>query len=196
MGDEGMTISTGGENAEVKPVTGIVEASGAEKIAYGSEMAVSDIPVNLPDKVVVIDRKIGKEIGFVEKADVLRLVTEDARYEGYEDEATGQFMLTYDAEREKAIESEAADIFEWFRVIKANLDTAIGADDQKTIRLGVSYIKGKHNHVCFLKLSNFRIVREYLHPDIVECLVHCEEESKSQTQNLIDFFKGNEKGNQ
>lgn len=187
--NENETITTGGVNGEVKPVTGKVDVDG-------SEMMVSDIPVNLPDKVVVIDQKIGKEIGFVLKEDVLRLVTKDARYEGFDDEATGQFMLTYNSDWDKAIEFEVDDVISWLRLIEAQLETALGADDPKKLRLGVSYVKGKHTHVCYLHLSLFKNCSKYLNSSIVAALQGGMMEKgefeigEGPTQRLIAYFRG------
>ena len=46
----------------------------------GSEMTLHERSVDLPERVLVVDAKLGKEIGFVDRTEVMRILETDSRY--------------------------------------------------------------------------------------------------------------------
>jgi hypothetical protein len=161
-------------------------------------MTVFDRKVNLPEKVVVVDAKNGKEIGFIEREKVMKLLEKDGRYEGFEDGVTGKFMLAYnsDGDKIKTIHLETEDVFKFLETVWRNLETALGADDPKTRMLGVSYeVKGKA-YVMSISLTQFVGAMKFLHPDVVDAIrgdipsdTPSPGEMTSPTDRLIDVFK-------
>ena len=133
-------------------------------------MTVVDNPVNLPDKVQVVCAKHGTFIGWRNREDVQDIM-EDLRFEGFEDSATGEYMLKYDPAGNDPITRETVDPFEFLKTIQDNLDTAIGADDPATMKLGVSYIdKSKRNYVLEIHLNRMKAAMDMMHPGIADAL--------------------------
>lgn len=156
----------------------------------GSEMKVFERPVDLPEKVVVVDSKNGKEIGFVERERVMELLEKDGRYEGFEDGCTGKFMLSYnsDGDKVKAIRLETEDVFKFLDTIWRNLETAMGADDPKTRMLGVSYeVRGKA-YVMSISINQFVGATRFLHNDVVDAMKNTQE-GTTVTDRFIEAFK-------
>ena len=163
----------------------------------GSEMKLFESPVDLPKKVVVVDGKLGKEIGFVEREKVTELLANDPRYEGFEDGVTGKFMLSYssDGARTKVVSLETEEVVKFLETVEANLDTAIAADDPSALRLGVSYERKGRAYVLSIDLDAFKQARPYLSTSIVKALDDSgEPEGDSEvhvepTERLIRMFK-------
>ena len=160
----------------------------------GSEMKLFERPVDLPEHVVVVDGKLGKEIGFVERDKVMGLLATDRRYSGFEDGCTGQFMLSYnsDGAKEQTIVLETDDVIRFLTTIKNNLVTAIGADDPKRFRLGVSYEGKGRSYVLSINVSDFTKSLMFLDGDIVQILSSSgddEEISGGPTERIIGLFR-------
>jgi len=156
----------------------------------GSEMKVFERPVELPAKVVIVDSKNGKEIGFIERERVMELLEKDGRYEGFEDGCTGTFMLSYnsDGDKVKAIRLETEDVFKFLDTIWRNLETAMGADDPKTRMLGVSYeVRGKA-YVMSVSINQFIGAARFLHTDVVGAMTSTQE-GTTVTDRFIEAFK-------
>jgi hypothetical protein len=134
-------------------------------------MTVDDAPVNLPEKVQVVDARNGKLIGYRDREEVTNLLDTDNRFSGFEDTATSEFMLAYNLEATKAQERETVDPFEFLKTIEDNIETAVGADDPKRMRLGVSYVdKTGRNHVLQIHIKRVMNATDMLHPGLVDAM--------------------------
>ena len=160
----------------------------------GSEMKLFETPVDLPEKVVVVDGKLGKEIGFVEREKVMELLAHDPRYAGFEDPVTKKFMLSYNPDtKSKAIVLETEDVIRFLNTIENNLETAIGADDPNRLRLGVSYEDKGKMYVLYLHIRNLKNASKYLNEYIVDAF-NGKKDSEvdvlvGPTQRLIELFE-------
>ena len=134
-------------------------------------MTVDDVPVNLPDKVQVVDARNGRLIGYRDREEVTQLLDTDQRFTGFEDSATDQFMLAYSLEATKAIERETVDPFEFLKTIEDNIETAVGADDPVHMKLGVSYTdRTGRNHILAIHIKRVTNATDMLHPGLVEAM--------------------------
>jgi hypothetical protein len=156
-------------------------------------MMVDDAPVNLPDKVQVVDARNGRVIGYRDREEVTELLDTDHRFSGFEDSATDQFMLAYSLEATKAVERETVDPFEFLKTIEANIGTAVGADDPKRMRMGVSYTdRTGRNHVLSIHVKRISNATDMLHPDLIEAMDGAgngDEEFNGPSQRVVDFIK-------
>lgn len=161
------------------------------QIDEDNKMMVSDIPVNLPERVQVVDRKYGKRIGYIDRAEVMK-VLEDHCFIGFEDTASGEFMVAYSNDGlHKTIAVETNDPFEFFKIVQANIETAIGSDDIIRLRVGVCYLdKQGRNQAVEIKLSNLKTVFHLIHPDLKKAIVSDDSE-ESIGERIITYFKEN-----
>lgn len=158
----------------------------------GSTMTVNDRKVQLPEKVVIVDAKLGKEIGFIEREKVMGLLQNDGRYEGFEDGCTGQFMLSYSSESRKmqTITMETDDVAKFLGVIEKNLDTAMEADESARHMLGVSYVYNGRNYVLQIAVKSMKEAMAFLSSDVSEALrANGGEESTSMTDRIIEAIR-------
>ena len=162
----------------------------------GSEMRLFETPVNLPERVVVVDGKLGKEIGFVDRDKVVGLLQTDARYDGFEDPVTKQFMLSYNPDvGAKSIALETEDAIRFLNIIETNLDTAMAADDIKQSRLGVSYEYKGRAYVLSIHIRNVKDALPYLLDSIADAARgHDSDELNSPTDRLIELFRARRGG--
>ena len=165
------------------------------QIDADNKMMVRDIPVNLPERVQVVDKKYGKRIGFIDRAEVSK-VLEDPCFMGFEDTVTGEFMITYSTDEVKrTIAVETDDPFEFFKVIQNNLETAIGSDDVKRLRLGASYIdKAGRNHVIEIHIKYIKGISSIIHPDLKNA-INGDGSEESQMmgpgERIVKYFREN-----
>lgn len=158
----------------------------------GSEMKLFERPVDLPEKVVVVDWKLGKEIGFIEREKVSALLENDPRYAGFEDPVTKQFMLSYNPDtKSKTIVLETEDVIRFLDTIESNLETAMGADDPKVLKVGVSYEDHGRAYVLYLHIRGMKKAGKYLSEYIMDAFKgHGEEDDAGgPTARLIELFK-------
>jgi hypothetical protein len=165
------------------------------QIDEDNRMLVSDVPVNLPEKVQVVDRKYGKRIGYIDRAEVTK-VLEDSCFMGFEDTVSGEFMIAYSTdELKRTVAVETDDPFEFFKVIQDNIETAIGSDDVKRLRLGASYIdKAGRNHLIEIHIKHLKNVAHIIHPDLKNAINgDGTEESKATGpgERIVNYFREN-----
>jgi len=100
-----------------------------------------------------------------------KLLDSDHRFSGFEDTATNQFMLAYSLEATKAFERETTEPFEFLKTIEDNIETAVGADDPKKMKLGVSYTdRTGRNHILAIHLKRMTNATDMLHPALIEAM--------------------------
>jgi len=154
----------------------------------GSEMKLFERPVDLPEKVVVVDGKLGKEIGFIEREKVSELLANDSRYAGFEDPVTKQFMLSYNPDtKSKTIVLETEDMIRFLDTIDGNLETAEAADDPRHQNMGVSYEDHGRAYVLYIHVRHSRKASKYLSPFIIDAING--DESGGPTARIIELFK-------
>lgn len=167
------------------------------QIDSDNKMMVSDIPVNLPERVQVVDKKYGKRIGFIDRAEVMKIL-EDSCFIGFEDTASGEFMVAYSTDplRRKVVE-ETENIFDFFRVIKNNLDTVIEADDIIKVKVGVSYVDSQDvNHVLLMPircLKSILATDSVFNAELLEAVRGdgTNSDPYSPTERIINYFREN-----
>ena len=157
----------------------------------GSEMRLFETPVDLPEKVVIVDGKLGKEIGFVEREKVMELLAHDPRYAGFEDPVTKKFMLSYNSDiKSKAIVLETEDVIQFLDTIDNNLESAMAANDAKTRMLGVSYEDKGKMYVLYLHARYLKKAERYLSEFVVDTFKwDGVDVSSSIVDRLIELFK-------
>ena len=165
------------------------------QIDEDNKMLVRDVPVNLPERVQVVDRKYGKRIGHIDRAEVMK-VLEDPCFTGFEDTASGEFMVAYSTdEMTRTVAVETDDPFEFFKVIQDNIETAIGSDDVKRMRLGVSYVDNAgRNHAVEIHLKHLKSIMNIIHPDLKKAIVGDGSEESQMTgpgQRIDNYFAEN-----
>jgi len=156
-------------------------------------MMVDDVPVNLPEKVQVVDARNGSLIGYRSREEVTELLEKDQRFSGYEDSATGEFMLAYSLEATKAVERETIDPFEFLKTIEANIETAVGADDSKRMKLGVSYTdRSGRNYLLSIHIKRMLNALDMLHQGVAEALQSNKSKDgmfDGQSEKIVEFVR-------
>ena len=165
------------------------------QIDEDNKMTVSDVPVNLPERVQVVDRKYGKRIGYLDRAEVMK-VLEDPCFMGLEDTASGEFMVAYSTEElRRTVVVETDDPFEFFKTIQANLDTAIGSDDIKRLRIGACYTDNQgRNHAIEIHIKHLKGIFQIIHPDLRKAIEGdgtLESQANGPGGRIVDYFRGN-----
>ena len=155
-----------------------------KKVIGEVELTVDDRKVNLPKKVTIFDATSGLRIGYIDRADVFALLEKDKRYDGYEDSATGEFALSYDARRAYAsvVEMEINSVIDYYRAIRDHLESAISADDPRRLRLGVSYVINGSKFVAYLSIRRIHEEGPILKPEILDAI-------KNNTDGLIAYIR-------
>ena len=159
-----------------------------------NKMMVSDVPVNLPERVQIVDRKYGKKIGYIDRAEVMK-VLEDPCFMGFEDTASGEFMVAYSSDEiSRTVAVEIDDPMEFFRIIQANIETAIGSDDVKRMRIGACYTdKVGRNHAIEIHIKHIKPIIKFIHPDLKKAIEgDGSEESQMMGpgERIVEYFRG------
>jgi len=153
-------------------------------------LKVEETPVNLTDKVKVVDYKNGVFIGYRDKEEVMELLQVDFRFNGMDNAVTGEYVLTYNREGNKTITQEAASVLEFLSVIEDNLETAEPADNPKKLRMGVSYVgPTRRNYMMDIHISAFKNATQWLDKALVEAMGAESEEHHSPTAKIIEYLK-------
>ena len=156
-------------------------------------MTVNEVPVNLPERVEVVDSKSGKTIGYRDREEVMDLLEDDPYFRGVQpSNPNNDFIIAYDPDAMKAIECEVLDPFEFLNAIRDNLSTAIGADDPKGMLVGVSYVdRHKQNHVVSIRISRLRDGFDLMNQGLVAAMSTDRSEGIGQRgigQRAVDWF--------
>jgi len=110
----------------------------------------------VPARVPVIDRRNGEEIGYVDKTDVKEKL-KNQRFWSLVLESSNKFVLVYNTLYDsKTFEHTAGSVSELLAITRANIKTALGADDPYNRMLGVSYTNEGRNHHVNLHITTLK----------------------------------------
>ncbi len=163
------------------------------KIDADNKMLVRDVPVNLPERVQVVDSRYGKRIGYIDREEVMK-VLEDPCFLGFEDTASGEFMISYGTETiRRTIELITDSPIEFFKIIEDNVETAIGCDNPKKIRIGASYIdKSGRNCLVEINVRHLKGVFHLINSDLKDAIMGDGSEESQLTgpgERIVNYFR-------
>lgn len=145
------------------------------------EMHADDRAKSLPEFLQVIDAKHGNFIGWLKREEVTEQVNGNKFYR-FEADCNPPFVLYNFDWAKQVMEVEAESLASYISAIRNFLPSAMDCDDPMHKRLGVGYVSGGTNFVCYLPLSMALREREFLTKEIRRAL------ERGHTQGLIDLF--------
>ena len=161
-----------------------------------ADMKVFDKPVKIGNRVLIIDAKSGRDIGYLDADKVFDVVNNDNRYSTYLSHKNGELMLTYnsDSKKDMAIVNVEDDFARFVDAILLNIDTALGADDPINLRLGFSYIWRNQNYITYINLQRFKDAVPVLDKGIVKAVSGTgKHDGVCPTERLIEYLKKSRK---
>ena len=148
----------------------------------------------IKDRVLIVCGVTGKDIGWLDAADVTDVLESDKRYAIMDntDEEDAELRLLYNPafDSEEVIEIRVKTAAEWYQHIDRHVeDDMIPADDPKKRLRGVSFVHNGNKMVVVVGIKDFTDTRSYASSEPYRHAIQMRESGTDFTQGVINFFR-------